>query len=234
MSQAEALYNLQQIDLEILQRRRRLDEIAEILGDNEAVKAAQQQVEDAEGALPPLRVRLRDLELEMQTTRDKAKGAENRLYGGTVKNPKEMQDLQNEIASLQKRTDKLETDSLEAMMALEEAEGVLADQQAALAATTEVLAGEHADLIAEQKQLNDEVERLKVDRQQKLEPVSEDSLKLYVSMRKRKANKPIARLDGDSCGVCGIQQTVATAQDVRKRQDLIECENCGRILAAVL
>ena len=234
MSQAEALYNLQQIDLDILQRRRRLNEIAEILGDNEAIKQAQAQVEAAKQALSPLRARLRDLELESQTTSDKAKSAEDRLYSGTVKNPKEMQDLQNEIDSLKKRGDALETDSLEAMMALEEAEGNLAEHEASLVAITEEMAGEHADLIAEQKQLNEDVERLKADRLKALEPVDEESFKLYKSMRKRKANKPIARLEGKSCSVCGIEQNVAIVQEVRKREGLVECINCRRILAAIL
>jgi len=234
MSQAEALYNLQQVDLEILQHRRRLDEIAEVLGDNAAIKAAQAEVDAAEKALTPLRARLRDLELEMQTNRDKAKGAEDRLYSGVVKNPKELQDLQNEIASIKKRIDALETNSLEVMMSIEEAEDTLADRENTLAALTEELASEHADLINEQKSINQQVESLKQGRQQALAHADEDSLKLYKSMRKRKANKPIARLEGKSCGVCGIEQNNTVVQEVRKREGFVECENCGRILAAII
>ncbi|MBL8116539.1 MAG: hypothetical protein JNJ78_03345, partial [Anaerolineae bacterium] len=40
MTQAEDLYRLQEVDLNILQRQKRLDEIKALMADNQAVQAA--------------------------------------------------------------------------------------------------------------------------------------------------------------------------------------------------
>jgi predicted nucleic acid-binding Zn-ribbon protein len=232
MPQAEALYNLQEIDLNILRLRRRLEEIATILADNAALNEAQQRVDAAQAALLPLRTKLRDVELEMQSNAQKAKSAEDRMYSGKVQNPKELQDLQNEVASLSRRNDQLETRVLEAMMAIETAEDDLQQKENDLRQITEGLQTQHGDLLEEKQRIEDEIEALSERRERALNAVTAESLKLYNTMHKRKGNQPIARLIGNSCSVCGIQQTNAVVQEVHKRDSLVECSNCGRILTA--
>lgn len=231
MPQAEALYNLQEIDLRILRCRKRLDEIESALEDNAAVIEARAQVEGAQAALAPLRAELRDLELEIQTNTTKSKNAEDRMYSGKVQNPKELQDLQNEIAALKRRNDDLETKLLDLMIEIEAAEETLEGREAELARVIEESEAGHADLLEEKNNLEGEIEALTETRQTALEDVTKDSLKTYNALRKRKANQPIARLEGKSCGVCGIEQSVAVAQAARKRDEFVECINCGRILA---
>jgi hypothetical protein len=196
------------------------------------VSQAQQQVEAAQAALIPLRTQLRNVELEMQGNVQKAKSAENRMYSGKVQNPKELQDLQNEVASLTRRNDQLETRVLEAMMAIEAAEDDLQQKQNRLQQVTAGLEAQHGDLLAEKQRIEGDIEALNARREKALAAVTAENLRLYNTMRKRKGNQPIARLSGDSCATCGIQQTSAVVQEVRKRESLVECINCGRILTA--
>jgi uncharacterized protein len=53
--------------------------------------------------------------------------SEASLYGGKIRNPKELQDLQVEIAALKRRTATLEDEQLEAMLAVEDAETQLTE-----------------------------------------------------------------------------------------------------------
>lgn len=230
MSQAEALYHLQVIDLQIIRNQKRLKEIAAALEDNVAVLAAQQQVETAQQTLKPLRTAVRDLELEIQTNSGKAKATEDRLYSGSVKNPKELQDMQNEIAAIKHRNDALEEKLLEVMMMVEEHEAVLAEHEVSLAEAKSESESQHEDLLGERDQLEAEVSTLLEKRKAALVPVTEDSLKMYNTLRKQKANQPMALLNGLSCGVCGIEQTMAIVQDVRRGGKFVPCLNCGRIL----
>jgi uncharacterized protein len=233
MSQAEALYNLQEIDLQILRHQRRLSEITAALSDNASVNSASQMVEVAEAVLIPLRARQRELELEIQSNTLKAKAAEDRLYSGKVQSPKELQDLQNEGAALRRRNDDLETRLLELMLEIETAEADLAEKEQVLSQISADWESEQAELLAEQAELEKAVEVLNDNRQIALIPVATDSLKVYNSLSKRKANQPIARLIGSSCGTCGIELTQVVIKAARQQDSFVECTNCGRILAVV-
>lgn len=231
-SQAEALYELQTIDLETIKHRKRLKEIAVLLADNAAVQAAQAAVEERLAELKPLQTRSRDLELETQSNTTKAKASEDRLYSGKVKSPKEMQDLQNEIEALKARGESLDESLLENMMVVEAATEALEAAEAALAEAIEESRSEHGDLLDEKESLETRLTELATAREKAVTNVTPQNQSLYDKMRVQKANRPISILDNKSCTTCGVEQTVAIAQAARKRDELVKCENCGRILVA--
>ncbi len=233
MAQAEALFNLQKIDLEIIRDRKRLKEIASALEDDEVIFQAQKQVDNAQEQLKPLRTEMKSLELEIQSNTDKSKQSEQRLYSGNVKNPKELQDLQNEIAALKNRNEVLEDRLLEQMMIVEEAESTLEERTGTLETVTSEWEQEHQDLLTEKSNLEAAVERLLEQRTTALKNVHDDNLKLYDKMRKQKANKPISVLSGRTCSVCGVEQTMSIEQEVKRGIELINCNNCERILAYI-
>jgi uncharacterized protein len=233
MNQAEALYHLQQIDLQILRTRKRLDEITALLGDNQVVLAAQNTRAAAEKKLSPIRTQLRNLELEAQSTIQKAGATEERLYSGSVKNPKEMQEMQVEIDSLKRRHQELEDRTLEMMVSLEEAETTFQDAQTALDQVEAEWRAQNKALVDEQERLQTQIQDAQAKRKTALTNVKPESLKTYDTMKGKKANQPVALLQGRSCAACGIEQTLAIETEVRRGQSLATCLNCGRILAAI-
>lgn len=230
---AEALYHLQEFDLQIMRNRKRLKEIATQLDDNQAIQEARGRVQAVEAQLKPMRTRARDLELEIQTNQEKAKSSEERLYSGNVKNPKEMQDLQQEVAALKKRNGELEEQLLEQMMQVEEAESDLATRTDELKAVLSAAEGETAHLIAEQKEIALATQELKAKREEAAQNIDSASLERYEQMRPKKGGRPVAALQEKSCSVCNFEQTGIIIQEVRRRQKLVLCVNCGRILADV-
>lgn len=230
MTQAQALHRLQEIELSILRSQKRLNEISALLADSRAVTEANSQVQAAQQALTPLQTRARDLELEIQSNSDKIRATDEHLYSGRVRNPKEMQDMQQEIQSLKKRNDSLEDTLLEVMMAVEEAE-------ARLNTTQEQLKQAAAGWESQNQQLLDEQNRLKSDqtlfhqqRRQALEAVEADSLNQYNTLKPRKHNQPVAVLAGDTCSACGVEQTMAIISETDRGVTLAKCLSCGRIL----
>jgi predicted nucleic acid-binding Zn-ribbon protein len=232
-SQAEALYNLQQIDLQRLRLDKRLQEIGSELEDNQAVSAAEDKLEEAQNFLAPLKLEMREIEREIQSTEEKNKSSEDRLYSGSVRNPKELQDLQQEIASLKHRLDTLEDKLLEQMMNVEEAESEVRLCNKTLSDVIEQWNSDHRDLVIERQDLHAELESLNDQRQLALQFVAAESLKLYDNMKKKKANQPIAAFVGTSCSACGIEQTMAIQQEVHQAKSLVTCLNCGRVLADI-
>lgn len=233
-SQAEALYALQKIDVTLQKNRKRLAEIDTLLTNNEQVKQAQHLVNQVNTSLTPRRTKAKDLELELQTAQQKHKTSEDRLYSGLVKNPKELQDLQNEIASLKNRIGIIEEHLLEAMMLVEESAEALAQAEANLQMAIKASEQQNRELVAEKKQLSQTIETLNTQRGTALQGITPDSLKSYETLRPKKANQPVAILRNCSCTSCGIEQTKFVEEAVRKGKELVMCLGCGRILVEML
>lgn len=230
MNQPEALYHLQELELGILRARKRLQEIAAALANSESVQAAQSQVNSANKTLTPLQTKARDLDLEIQSTAQKARDTEQHLYSGQVKNPKEMQDMQLEIVSLNKRHAELENHLLETMVAADEAEAALHEAEAVLTNVTTVWESQHQELLDEKKTLEPQAAQLLEQRKTALTQVEPANLKIYDTLKPKKNYHAVAVLNGKSCSMCGVDQTMSIEREARQGQKLVYCENCGRIL----
>ncbi len=229
-NQAEALYHLQEIDLQLLKLHKRLTEIDAILADDEAVAAAQARVKKAQSALPSLKTRAHDLELDMTGTLQKATAAEEQLYSGRVKNTKEMQDMQQEIAALRRRHGELEESLLELMMTIDDGESAVSDAETRLNQILDARKDTNRALIDEQEDLHRQVSRKQADRAVALKPVEPASLELYRQLQPKKRYQPVALMRGESCAGCGVQQNQAVIRQAQLGQSLVTCQNCGRIL----
>src|SRR4029453_10319529 len=82
------------------------------------------KVAEVDRAIAEVDERLKDLgrsqqrlEDEITSLRMRAQQAEKQLYSGTTNNPRELQALQDDIASIQRRISKLEDDELDVMEA---------------------------------------------------------------------------------------------------------------------
>jgi uncharacterized protein len=229
-TQGYLLYKLQEIEVQILKHQKRLGDIATELANNAGIQQAQRAVDTATQAVTPLNTKATDLNLQLQSVRSKRDATEKRLYSGTVKNPKELTDMQNEIASLQKRDDELDEMLLEAMLYLEEAQAQLAKATQNLKDVTAQVETEHQTILTEKSKLETQVKTLQAQRQEALKPISASAMQTYNALRPQKANQPMALLQGQTCGVCGIEQNSIIVQAVRKGEELTPCKNCRRIL----
>jgi hypothetical protein len=232
MSQPQALYRLQEADMGILRAQQRLKQIADLLANDETLQQAQAQVAAAHKQLSPLKARLRNLEHEIQSNELKTRTAEQQLYSGAIKNPKEMQDVQQEIESLKRWHSELENTLLETMLVAEEAEAALGQSEEHLAAVVSSRSDEHQRLLGEQSQSQASLEEFKLRRQQVLTEIAPENLKIYTTMRARKNHQPVALMQGNICSVCGVAQTVAIEREVRQGIKLVTCSNCERILVS--
>jgi predicted nucleic acid-binding Zn-ribbon protein len=230
-SQAASLYQLQTLDLAIAQRRTRLDQIGVILGQDESVAQAQSQLDAADQALTPWQTRNRNLDLEIKSLVQKIQLTEQSLYSGKITNPKELRDMETEIVSLKRRQSQLEDELLEAMVHIEDGQASVATAKAALNTAQAAWAGSQSDLLLEKKRLDGEVADLLAQRKQMAATIEPTALAKYEALRPKKRGQPVSLLKGDSCTLCGVEQTSQMSQQVRQGADLIYCASCGRILA---
>jgi uncharacterized protein len=233
-SPAKPLYELQEIDLTIQKHQQRLQTIVRVLADNEAIQVAQVAVNEAEEILKPLESDMRDLEHQVESTRQKREQSETRLYSGSVSNPKELQDIEQNIASLKRRQNELEDRLLEFMLEVEAAQENVNQAQQTLQEVIQKSESENIDLLSEKDKLQSELKQLATERQKAAQALSDEHLTLYETMKTKKANRPIAELSEEKfCLVCGVQQRSMIAQAVRRGDNLVRCENCERILVYI-
>lgn len=230
----EQLLKLQNIDLKLRDNKKRLSNIATALENTEPVQKAKQTVEEAEAVLKPLQKDLRDLELQVQTTKQKRESTEQRLYSGSVSNPKELQDMQQNIASLTKWQDELEEKMLELMMEIEVADDDMMQATTTLDEVMKQAEIDNQDLLTEKANLETENTTLIDKRADVINDLDSNAVELYQDLQVKMAYRPIATLTTEStCTVCGVQQTSLHAQEIRRNQGLSRCQNCNRIILAI-
>ena len=232
ISQATLLYRLQTLDLATGHLQSRLDEIEKILGANEKVIVAQETLAAAEKALAPWQASSLNLDLEIKGVVQKLQTTEQQLYSGRVSNPKELQEMESEIASLKRRQSQLEDALLEAMVNVENGQSAVATAKQNVEAVQAEWAASQTDLIAEKKRLEADRDKMRKERAEAIVGVEAANLAKYETLRVKKRGQAVALLDGDHCKACGVEQTSMIGQQVRQEgAKLVICGSCGRILA---
>jgi hypothetical protein len=232
MSQSSNLYRVQQIDTQIDQFRSRLNQIETILNDNSILQAAQASLDQADHEFESKSKTLRQAERLTEDHKIKIELNEAALYGGKVRNPKELQDLQNEVASLKKYYATLEDRQLEAMLAVEEAEKILKEAKLHFASVQGKVVEENAHLISEKEKISQSLERLHVERHVAEAEVPLSDMDSYLHLRKTRSGVAVARIIDRNCSACGYSLPPANIQSASSPAQLVRCPSCNRILYA--
>ena len=232
MSAALGLYRLQQVDSQIDQIQARLKAIQEILENDLELKttsgrftASEQKYKDAERAL-------KLAEAEVQKQRIKIEQTEASLYGGHVHNPKELQDLQKDVASLKRHMETLEERELEAMITVESAEKELRQAQVDLEQVKASRGDQSRDLTRESESLLKNRERLDSERKAVMGNLEGKAVSLYDQLRQQRRGIAVTTLSDNSCSACGTTLTASQQQNARSTSQLFYCPTCSRILYA--
>ncbi len=232
MSAALGLYRLQQVDSQIDQIQSRLKTIQQILENDAALRAANEGFVAAESQHNDAERALRLIEADVEKQQIKLEQAEASLYGGKVHNPKELQDLQKDSASLKRHLQTLEERQLEAMISVEDAEKNLQTARIDLERVQSNLKEQHKDLTQEGETLHKNLARLNSERQAVVTDIASQALSIYDQLRKQKRGLAITTIADNSCEACGTTLTASQQQTARSTSQLFHCPTCGRILYA--
>lgn len=230
MSQPFKLFRLQQLDSQLDRARARLAEIEITLSQDEQLRQAQAEADQASADLAQARKALRQAEDNVVQQRIKIEQAEAALYGGKVRNPKELQDLQNDTAALKRYRSVLEDRQLEAMMAEED---YLANSSAAIARLERVksdTAERNALLYSEKSRLLQEISHIDEERQAASASIEASDLVLYEKLRTQRRGIAVSKITNKACSACGSTINAALLDAARSPNQISRCDVCGRIL----
>jgi len=232
MSEPFKLFRLQSIDTQLDQARARLRDIEAAKTNHAELQAAEQAEQQANAQLMIARKALRHMEENVQAQRIKIEQTEAALYGGKVRNPKELQDLQNESAALKRYQAVLEDRLLEAMIVNEDAEAGQAMVVKHLGDVRNRFANLVEQLTKEQAELIHEVARQEGERQAAASGILESELQLYEQLRQQRRGLAVAKVVDRTCSACGSTLSAALLHTARSLNQIARCDSCGRILYA--
>ena len=230
MSRSGKLYDLQRIDSQLDKHQNRLKEIATILADDKKLALAERQANKTEVNLQQAQKELRSAEAKVQDQRFKIKQSETKLYSGNVKNPKELQALQEEVQALKRYLSIVEDRQLEAMLNVDEMSEKNDQAQAILQKTKAESANRNADLLAEKAKIDKNMAALGGKRLNCVGQIDKPDLAIYEDLRSKRAGVAIAKVNDRACTACGATLSAALNQVAYSFSHINHCETCGRIL----
>ena len=230
MTTAADLHALQEIDLALDRGSARLAEIDETRGETEELLEARGVMEEQKQIVDSLRSRQAELETDVEDARGKASGVEKKLYSGSVRNPKELEDLQADATSLLGQTRKREDALLAVLVEVEEAEAQLKEAQAAHSQVESRWREQQQALEAERAGLEPEVAQLQEARANQTNGMDRAAMGLYQTLRERRAGQALAKVERGMCQGCRITLPISVMQKARSGQGLVQCVSCERIL----
>ena len=228
MSLAGQLYKLQQLDLELQKKQQELSEVENQLSDNKALVAAESRLASQKEQLEDAKKKQKSSEWELEDLQEKIRQIDSKLYSGKIKDPKELVNLEKEVKGLKSQTMTKEDTLLGLMSLVEEAEA----RAKTTAAELERLKKEweqRQEIVGPRKsEIEIALAELKGERNRLVEQVDSEAFNIYERIRLARG-QAVVKVERGRCLGCHI--TVPTSQwQKAKTGDLIQCNNCSRIL----
>ena len=198
-------------------------------------KSLEAQLAESKASVETLRQRVRQaevdrkkLELDVGTRAESVSRLKTQQYQ-TRKND-EFQAIGHEIERYENEIRKIEDDELELMVLADKIKADLTAEETKAAATRDSIARQTADLDEKSKALESQLQGLTTERSNLATKIDEDLLAGFERLFKSKGDAAVVAIEHGVCTGCHMKVTTATAAGVKAGKEIVNCENCGRIL----
>jgi uncharacterized protein len=227
---AATLFQLQQLDLELDRLTNEYQAITTSLQGNAKLRKLRSDYEIAQEEWQSSLQTQKDAEWTLEDLNSRLQQQEQRLYNGSVTNPKELQSLQQEVQRLRAQQNRQEERLLEVIDMTESLQEIAQQKQIGLQQAQDAWQEEFTILTTRGKQAEEQQRALREKREQIVAYLDVDLVKRYETMRRTKQGRAVSKVEQNSCQWCRVILTPSELQHVRISSELQTCTNCGRIL----
>ncbi|MDH2416256.1 C4-type zinc ribbon domain-containing protein [Nocardioides sp. CER19] len=208
-----------------------LPETAEIAAVTAERRAVADQARDARITVDDLTAAQKKADSDVEAVRTRRRRDQERMDSGAVSNPKDLERMQHELATLDRRIGVLEDEELELMEQLEEAQTALTALEERVAGFDERLAELAASRDEKAAGLEAQLAEVAAERPSTVEGMPADLLALYDKLREAKGIGA-AELRARRCGGCQLELDAAELARIKglPSNEVVRCEECSRIL----
>jgi uncharacterized protein len=228
------LLDLQAVDARLDQlrhQRRSLPEVARIAELETGRGDVDDRLRDARIVVDDLTAEQRKADADVEQVKARRTRDQQRMDAGLITNPKDLERMQHELTSLDRRVSTLEDAELEIMERLEEAQATLDRLTAQLAETDAQVAELATARDARWAEIDEQLAAAEAERAPAADAIPEDLMALYERLR-AKTGIGAAELRARQCGGCHITVDAAELVQIRRSpaDEVVRCEECQRIL----
>ena len=227
-------------DLERLVELQRLDsEIAEVEAAAAAIPGVIRRIEEqlmkAKAALDAVTAETdrmtklrRQQERELEEVTDQLKKRQSRLF--EIKTNQEYSAVLKEIEGLKHKVSVLEEAILVLLDQIEVELKALAEEEQRVRSSEAEALRDTQRKEAELRQLRGRLSELQGARKGRSKDVESSLLQQYLRLLKSRAGRAVAPVRDGSCEGCHVALTPQLYNEVRRNEEILTCERCGRIL----
>ncbi len=224
------MWEMQNAEVEMVQLRREWNKTKDMMAkentsDLEAIKAG---IDSAREQWQTIKEDYNVAVTEIETIGRKLEQCNHQLYdeGGQSK---ELVSLQQNIEQLEKRKAILDERQLNCIEELDQLEKKIANETCRVQRLEEQRRSRTNRLNLRLKEISQKYNELKGRREELRDIIPNHMMAIYSKLVEHK-KRPMALLQGENCGGCGIAQTVLNVNALKKSGQYTRCINCGRIL----
>lgn len=229
MNPGKQLHDLQEVDLELESKAEMLSQVESQLSSNAALAETTTNLERHRQELAELEKEQKATEWVTDDLLAKVAPLQKKLYDGSVKNPKELDALQQQVQQLKAQIRQEEDKTLEAMGKVEAVQKKIQQQAAEVKRLKEEWGKKREELSAEQASLMSAIESASKKREELATVVEAAHLELYETLRATKQGQAVARIEQGRCQGCRITLSM---KEVKRATvgELVQCDSCSRVL----
>jgi predicted nucleic acid-binding Zn-ribbon protein len=230
MNKAKQLYELQEVDFEIEQKSEALVRVGNQLGKDDELVDARATLDSARKNLSEREQQQKAAEWDVSELEAKIAHEEKKLYDGSIKNPRELMNLQHEIDLLKEKRNAQEERLLALMIEVDAAQQDVSSKSNEVDAMEKDWRQGQVSLESEQAELQTALADLGTKRESLVSLTDPESVKAYEEVRLLKGGHAVAKVVQARCQGCRISLPMSDQQQARSGHQLVKCSNCGRIL----
>lgn len=232
MDNLDSLWELQEVRkdyLSLKKREKKANASKEVKTLEERLQTVQEKNQFNNFKISGIEKDLKTKNLDLQALESKKESIQKELYNGKAK-PKELANLQ---IQLEYTETEFATTEEKLLQLTEELAQIQASAGTLLRETEDIelqLGALKANLEVELQEIHGEMEEVKNVHAKMLKGIDKQCLKLYNRKFKQHSVTTLAKVSGGICTGCNLHIPRYIMADVKKRDVLVGCESCGRIL----
>ena len=227
MKPAQLLLAYQRLVEKERELRDDIERVEGVLSANPDILSAETALAAAREQQQAIEMKIRDSDREREAHRTRLRSREKELMSGRIRNPTELMQMSEEVQHMKASFAEEEEAELRLMDEGEAADVAVREASERLDDARTRAASDEPSLRRDLETWESELGTVQADSAATWAQIPVAFQNAYLRVR---AHPPVAEVDHNQCLVCHVTVTSSGMQVLRKGDEVVQCDNCGRIL----
>ncbi len=224
----DILIKIQNLDNEIKVTKIQIDKIPnKITTLEKEIEKTKLALEEKQNRMQDIRKTYKIKEGDIAENDSKMSKLNNQTFA--VKTNEEYRALINEIDYLKKANKKVEDEMINLLEEEEKSKNTIGKTEAESKEFVDKKANEISELKRNREELTKKSEQMKISFDEYFNKLPDDVTELYNKIKKVRGNV-VCLIDNETCTGCYANLTLQFFNELKKKEEILLCDNCGRIL----